>query len=180
MRFLLRAVVFGFLAACGASDDGEPSSPDASTCDRDGFAPANQTGERDDELGLLFYTGVRGAAPMIERLTIDLYFSLGAADEPHDFTFTAESLADCHTCVMLRSDCDESSCTNGKAFLVQSGTLSVETIGAIGTTLTGSLQSANFVEVTINPGDLETTPVPGGESWCLDSYSFTAPITGPL
>lgn len=188
-RILLSICLLGALAACGEDEgdadtpaDAAATSPDAESlvCDREGFATETHQAERDDELGLLFYTGERGVAPEVENLTIDLYFALGAADEVHDFSLTGESLADCHTCVLVRSGCGESNCSSGKTFLAQSGTLSITDIGDIGTQLQGSLQSARFAEVTIDPADLETTVVPDGATWCLDNYEFIAAVTGPL
>ncbi len=175
-------------SACGsdpAESELDASSADATTsadaslaCQREGFVLDSQRAERDDDLGVLFYTASRGSAPTIEYLTIDLYFSLGAVDGPQEFSLSGENLADCNTCVLMRSECDADGCANGKSYLAQSGTLSLSSVGAIGNNLQGSLQTARFAEVTIS-GDLQTTLVPGGESWCVDEYVFDAPVTAP-
>jgi hypothetical protein len=181
--FCALALCFG---ACG-DDGGEVTTPDASlptpdarpfACTHTGFTASSETVERDDDLGVLFYTARAGQAPNIEVLTFDLYFDLGATDAPHEFLFTAENLADCHTCLLMRRDCSGSTCATGKTFLAQEGNASVTAIGAGGSALQGSFQNLKLAEVTIGAG-LQTTLVPNGEGWCLDSYSFDEMITTP-
>jgi hypothetical protein len=187
---IARVVVLALLAsACGddggttAAADAAPvdaAAPDAQpgACTFTGFGSSTQLAERDTELNVLFYTARAGTAPEIELLTFDLYFPLGATDGVHDFTFTGESLADCHTCLQMRRECTGNSCISGKIFLAQEGTASVTQIGAAGTNLQGSLTNLRLAEVTIGMG-LETTLVPGGDTWCIDSYDFDQTITAP-
>ncbi len=167
------------IAACG-SDDPEADADAAPSCDHEGFAPTLQTAERDDDLGVLFYTATLGSAPSQQRLTFDFYFPLGASDGAQDLVFDGENLRDCHTCLVARRDCESRRCADGKAFLVQSGNASITAMGAEGGVFQGILTNAIFAEVTIAAPDLETTLVPDGETWCVDSLSFEAPVTGPL
>ncbi len=179
------------LLACACGDDGgvamapdaaffDANSTDAANfaCTYNGIAQATHLAERDTELELLFFTARAGVAPEIELLTFDLYFTLGATDAVHDFTFTGESLADCHTCLQMRRDCGGASCISGKKFLVQEGTASITQIGAAGTALQGTFTNLKLAEFTIGP-NLSTMLVPDGESWCIDSYSFDQAITSP-
>ena len=180
------------LLACGGADDGE-SSPDAAAsfdaadvqidaaaaCTHTGLAAETQTTERDDELGVLFYTATVGVAPNIERLTFDFYFPFGATDGPQDLVFDGENLRDCHTCLVARRNCESARCADGKAFLVQEGTASITAMGAAGTSVQGSIENAVFAEVTISVADLETTVVPGGETWCIDRLDFDSAISAP-
>jgi hypothetical protein len=176
-------------SACG-DDGGSGTPPDASpvdaagddaasvTCTHNGFTSTTELAERDDELGVLFYTARAGAAPNIELLTYDLYFPLGATDAVHEYTFTGENLADCHTCLQMRRDCTGASCISGQKFLVQEGSVSLTQVGAAGTQMQGTFSNLKLAEVTIGSG-LTTTLVPNGETWCIDSYSFDATITTP-
>lgn len=172
--------------ACGSGDesssnDASPTEADASdeACTHIGFADDNQAAERDDELGVLFFTATSGEFPTLQRLTFDFYFPFGATDGPQEITFDGENLRDCHTCLVARRDCDSASCASGKAFLVQSGTASIAAMGAVGTSFQGTISDAVFAEVTISPADLETTLVPNGERWCIDSLGIEASISAP-
>ena len=148
-------------------------------CSHAAFTPESQGVERDDELGVLFYTATAGTAPNIERLTFDFYFPFGATDGPQDVIFTGENLKDCHTCLVARRECESARCADGRAFLVQEGTASITAMGAAGTSFVGTLSNAVLAEVTISAADLETTLVPGGETWCIDSLMLDAPISAP-
>jgi hypothetical protein len=185
MRSQLCLALVLIAGACG--DDGsEMPAADAAPsvdaepvgCTHNGFAATAEVVERDDDLGVLFYTARTGVAPNLQLLTFDLYFDLGATDAVHDFVFTGENLADCHTCLQMRRDCNGATCVSGKAFLVQEGSASITAIGAGGSQLQGSFENLVLAEVTIGMG-LQTTLVPGGERWCLDSYSFDQTITTP-
>ena len=161
-----------------AAIDASPADGQAQACSFNGFTGDMQLAERDTELDVLFYTARSGTLPDQELLTFDLYFPLGATNAVHDFTFTGESLADCHTCLQMRRDCSATSCISGRIFLAQEGTASVSQIGESGTNLQGTLTDIRLAEVTIGMG-LETTLVPGGDTWCIDSYSFDQTITAP-
>jgi len=179
--------------ACGSRSTNTSESPDAAaadattlgsdakpaSCTHQGMIAQSESAERDDSLGVLFYTATSGTAPAIKRLTFDFYFSLGAADGPQNISFTGENLSDCHTCLLVRRDCESSRCKNGKAFIAQEGKADITALGAVGTSLQGVLQNVVFSEVTINPSGLSTTLVPGGETWCIDQYAIDTVITAP-
>ncbi len=179
------------LLGCACGDDGgNPAAPDAAqadangadagpvACTYDGFTSSTQLAERDVDLEVLFYTARAGVAPNIELFTYDLYFPLGATNAAHDFTFTGENLADCHTCLQMRRDCGGTSCISGQKFLAQEGSVSLTQVGAAGTQMQGTFTNLKLAEITIGSG-LTTTLVPGGETWCIDSYSFDTTITAP-
>ncbi|MCP4447229.1 MAG: hypothetical protein GY811_18050 [Myxococcales bacterium] len=174
------------LVSCGG-DESYSESPDAvlpavdaaaEACAHSGFTAETQDAERDDELGVLFYTATAGAAPNIERVTLDFYFPFGATDAPHSVVFNGENLKDCHTCLVVRRSCESDRCADGKAFLVQEGTAQVTAIGAAGTSFAGSISNAVFAEVSTSLADLETTVIPGGETWCIDQLDFEATVSG--
>lgn len=174
------------LFACGGDDDGDSADAageqiDAAvaSCTHTGLITETQSTERDDELGVLFYTATSGVAPNIERLTFDFYFPFGATDGPQELVFDGENLRDCHTCLVARRNCESARCADGKAFLVQEGTSSITALGGAGTSFQGTIENAVFAEVTISVADLETTLVPGGETWCIDSLDFDSAITAP-
>jgi hypothetical protein len=187
LRKLLTTLAFtiGVAASACGNDGGQSTPPDAALSDAEvaactftGFSAGTQIAERDTELGVLFYTARSGVAPDIELLTFDLYFPLGATDGVHDYTFTGETLADCHTCLQMRRNCGGNSCISGQKFLAQEGTVSITQVGPAGTAMQGSFSNLKLAEITIGP-NLSTTVVPGGDSWCIESYSFDQNITAP-
>jgi hypothetical protein len=179
MRAVYLLTTFLLCAACGGDDsgsqpDGSPAADAASVaCDLEGFSTGTETAERDDELGVLFYTASNA---QMQRLTADFYFSLGATDGPQTVSFTGEGLDTCSTCVSARTGCGSLSCET--TFIALSGTLTVTAMGGVGETLQGSLSNAVFAEAEIDAGTLETTLVPDGQRWCLDA-SFDVPVTAP-
>lgn len=182
MRVPTLAVLSALALGCGGDD--APETADAtssSSCTHNGLATDTQGGERDDDIGVFFYTAFAGDEPQLEKLTLDFYFPFGAADGPHELTFTGENLRTCHTCLMVRRNCESPRCADGKAFLVQSGSASITALGAAGTSFEGTLSNAVFAEVTIaiSEGEVETTLVPDGETWCIDSLAFDSAITAP-
>jgi len=172
------------LAACQAGPagpradggpDGAPSTADAApmSCGRTGFAAAEQRAERDDDLDVLFYTGLSSATAPLDRLTVDFYFTLGALDGTQVVDLAFEDPADCHTCVALYRGCSAATCALATVFLPASGLLEVEATGGAGDPFTARLD-ARLVEVTIE--DQHATPVPGGEVWCLEELALSATI----
>ena len=185
-RLLLLCALIAPILGCGDDQsqelaDAAPPALDAEAqaCTFAGFASSTELAERDDEIGVLLYTASSGVSPAIELLTFDLYFSLGANETPHEFSFSGQNLADCHTCLMIRRDCMAGNCSSGKAVLAQEGSATIPAIGAAGMPLQGTLSNIKFAEVTINIATQRTTLVPGGDTWCIDRYDFDQNVTGP-
>lgn len=177
---LLAAAAAAATSACGGGDDdGAASGPDAApACTTTGFAADQQLAERDDELGVLFYTAIAGVDPF-DRLTVDFYFDLGATDAPHTIPLAGDDLADCHTCLLLYRGCSGSLCTSATTFLATSGTLTVSATGGAGDPFTAALDDATFTEVVIDYSTQHAEPVADGETWCLDGQALSATITAP-
>ncbi len=177
MRYLLVTSLALALAACSDSPDEVPADAadlgDAPSCSRSGFTADNELAERDDELGVLFYTANTGT----DRLTIDFYFPLGTPDSAHSETLTGEGLDTCATCIFIKLACGALTCQT--SLMVQSGQLDITSMGAIGEPFTGSLSDAVFAEVMFESGTQRTTVVPGGETWCFENYAFSVQVTSP-
>ena len=129
------------------------------------------------------YNGGSASAEPMDIIAIEFFGGFGSP--PPTFapgTFTvAGSTADqnyetCGTCLLVREGCgSDGTCT--KYFFATGGSMTIETWGAVGGTFAGSLTDVDFEEVTIaSDGTYHSTPVPGGETWCIPSYSFTATI----
>lgn len=168
------------LCACGSDDSpgsaaADASGPDAGSgaCDRNGVVVSSETAERDPDLELLFYSARSDDG---EILSVDFYFSLGATDGPQTVELDGEGLDECHTCLLIRSGCQSVTCD--RRFMAQSGTLRIEAMGGVGSPLSGSLEGVVFAEAEVDAGSLETTLVPGGDTWCIDA-EFDVPVTAP-
>jgi hypothetical protein len=89
-------------------------------------------------------------------------------DQPGSYTLDGLNYADCGLCVLLLADCNNSyQCE--QVFFVSEGTLDILAINTHGGPFRAELRDAVFEEVTIEPGTYTSTPVQGGEGWCLDS-----------
>jgi len=52
-------------------------------------------------------------------------------------------------------------------------------MGNVGERFTGTITGLVLEEVTFDPFTWESTPVPGGEGWCIDTYPFDVDIDPP-
>ena len=94
----------------------------------------------------------------------DPYFGPSA---PGTYDLSGLNYADCALCMMVLQQCDdEYHCDKG--LFIESGTLEVNQLSLSGGSFNASLVNARFVEVTIDPETYQSTPVAGGESWCVD------------
>lgn len=152
----------------------------APACTRTGWEPegaalaaASLSGGEADALFLDSYSSDDGVP--YDILGLELYYYLGASDGPHAFTFTGENYETCHTCLLIYADCPEEG-TCGEAFLATSGTLTVTTNGGPGGRLVGTLTDVTLIEVTIDANTYVSTPVAGGDTWCIPTFAFDEEI----
>jgi hypothetical protein len=112
------------------------------------------------DLSFLYYTAQNSSNS--SSLSIEMYDILGVGT-PHPITNTnyAES-----TLILLILEDDGQGGT--RIFLANSGTITINSY----TNFSGSIDDANFVEVTIDPDNFASTPVLGGETRCLNNYIF--------
>ena len=87
--------------------------------------------------------------------------------------------ADCGLCLLILADCadvQETGCT--KYFYADEGSVTIDQFGQDGGTFSGSMSNVVFKEVTIDSETYTSTPVSGGETWCMDGTSFFATVGG--
>jgi hypothetical protein len=167
-------------------DGGPIVRTDAATggCAHEGFPRAFSRARADDEL--LHYSAIDNlAGDPTTLLWVQRFYSLGAVrmSEPQIIELRPESYADCSTCVLVLQSCtlgatlyDASACD--KIFLARAGTVELTYEGATGEELLGFLHDVELVEVEIDPDTFESTVVPGGETWCIPSYTFETEAIG--
>ncbi len=107
-----------------------------------------------------------GESGSIKKLQLELYGHTRTSDS---FVLSGENFADCSVCLSIFDGCDgqQGECT--RHFLAQSGLIELTTYND--TRLAGSISGVEAVEVIIGD-DYQSTPVPGGAGWCLDSLEF--------
>ncbi len=145
----------------------------AAACDRNGIATNHESGAAFSPFtDVLVYNGYSAPSDSGDLLIVELWFKYGATSTPHSHVFTGENYSTCHTCVTLKTGCQDSECQ--RTFLVQSGTLNVTTLDDGNNVVAGTVTDLVATEVTINPSTAVSTPVPGGETWCVPSHPFQA------
>ena len=159
--------------------------PDAPfTCDRDGFDPALQSAYRNESN--FFYQAQSSNAYPRDVLTIEFYYGFGdppPLTEPGTFaigeTSQEQNYQTCGTCLLIRTEC---TATDGcdKIFFATGGEVTLYEFGeAPGEPVAGDLIGVTYVEVTIDESTYVSTPVPGGEGWCIDTLTFEVELIDP-
>lgn len=166
-----------------SAPDGEEDSTDTSadtdtngpSCDNQGFTAAEELLDSDVDNGVFVYQAINAAGD--DALSIEFYGFGGTLlpilSGPGTYPIAANAddrnYATCATCVLLYANCTETSCDT---FLADSGNIVVTDVDPDLGVFTGTLEDATFVQVTINSTTFQSTPVPNGANWCIDSFAF--------
>jgi len=159
-----------------ADDTAPDTTPDTGpvvTCDRTGFTSVAE--DAGFTFGILNYPAQSTLGAPVDVLNIQYITDNGGASAPGTFTFTGENYSTCGNCLTIFVGCDENLGNCSKAFLADSGTMVLESIGDSETQLKGSLTDVVLVEVTVDNAFVSTV-VEGGETWCLPSHTFDLTI----
>ncbi len=151
----------------------ETTGETTQTCDRQGFTAVAQ--DAVELSGDIWYVAQTTLAAPVDVLNIETYVSLGGATASGQYLLKDEDYADCGNCVIAYVGCDADLNNCAKTFLAKGGTLDITTFGAEGAHFAGPLSGITLVEVTLD-GDYHATVVPGGETWCIDSFAFDAVV----
>lgn len=151
------------------------TTPDTtpSNCDKNGFTAAAQ--DAGVIFGIFTYIAQSTLDTPVDVLNLEFVEANGGATAPGTFVFDDTNYNACGNCLTLWMACDENLGNCQKKFMVQEGTLQVDTFGESGGTLAGHIDDAVLVEVTIDD-NFVSTPVANGETWCLDRYEFSTTI----
>ena len=123
--------------------------------------------QKDEPNQYLAYEGstAQNAAGQIDVLSVQIYSApqYGGPTTPGTYSLEGSNYETCGLCVLIYAGCDSSSCA--KTYFADEGSVTItELDGSFAATLNG----VKLKEVTINPVTFASTPVPGGELWCLD------------
>ena len=117
-------------------------------------------------------------------LQVELYSGWGGPSDPGIYRIEDDPVnanySTCHTCILILENMDWDTGIPERTFFATSGELNIVSIGPVGVQLTGMLNNVELIEVTIDPDTFESTPVPGGQTRCIDSFPFDTPIMGDV
>ena len=161
---------------CGTCADGDTCVAGACVvaCDLTGFTPDGDAAAYDPDAQLLMYAAWREGTALADYLTLELWQRYGAPTDTGTYALTDENYETCTTCVLISTGCDATACE--KTYLATAGDLNLVDVGVVGDPLSGWLENVTLVEVTIDPDTWVSTPVPGGQTWCLDEVLFDLTI----
>lgn len=160
----------------GAGGDGDSSpadgdDPSDAECTHDGFDILIHQATQDDSVPgqpMFMYQARDTDLAPFDELQILSYQAAPyyGPSTPGQYRLAGTNYADCGLCVLVVTDCDDGySCD--EVYFVSEGTLDVADFGAASGRFRAVLRDAVFLEVSIDPSTHETTPVPGGASWCV-------------
>jgi len=161
-----------------SAPDTNVSTPDVPVagCDKSSFAMVDQSFEAKTGFAAFRgYSSTDNTAP-IDSLSIELYASgsYTGATTTGTYTLAGHDYASCSNCVLVRAGCTESGCA--KTFFADVGDLVITQWDAAGGRFKANLVGVTAKEVTIDPDTFASTPVAGGETWCLDGLTVDAEI----
>lgn len=121
------------------------------------------------------YMAFSTTAPPGDMMVLDSYQGAPywGASEPGSYSLAGSNFADCSACLLIWYQCDENYACE-KAFLADEGALDIRSMNGVGSTFSATLHGVVFREVTIDSETYESTPVAGGDTWCLDGFQLEA------
>ncbi len=149
---------------------------DPADCDGNGFEVVS--GGITVQQDYLRYQGANAEVYPLDVLQIELYQMnpyLGPKT-PGTYSVDGENYVDCGLCLLLHAGCNDQGCQ--KTFFADEGELEITAIESDGGEFAATYHNVVFKEVTIGD-DWVSTPVEGGETWCLNDLSVSEVITVP-
>ncbi len=152
-----------------------------STCDYDTFSPVTvEAATYSPTYATILYTGKKAEDDPTDYVIVEIYYDMNGAHstvtEPGVYPLgqgTNSDYSTCADCVLVYLNYDYYEGTYDKVFFAAEGNLNVTSLELTeGTTFEGTLDDVTLVEVIIGDGFL-LTPVPDGETYCLDNHPFS-------
>jgi len=167
--------------AAAALPDAEPTpdaagdmAPAAPSCAEGGFDRLGFTAVEDDltpAQGVVTYSASSAPGTPYDSVVIQLYEGYENTPEaPGRFPLDGINFRDCGVCVLAFAGC-ESDGGCARQFYAQQGTVDITRLPDSGT-FAARLEDVVFDEVDIDWGSYVSTPIEGGETWCVDGVEF--------
>ena len=99
-----------------------------------------------------------------------MYSGEYGGQNPGSYEIDGSNYQDCGLCVLIYQGVEGQSAN--KTFYASSGGVEISEWDEATNTITATLTNAEFQEVTINDNTFVSTPVAGGETWCISSISL--------
>lgn len=164
----------------GMSDDMGMNQADMSgpgACDENGFNVTESFAEAPEDGTSFYYEIFDGDVdnPPFKQFSFEIYNEFGGVVTTQSFTFSGESYADCGVCLLAFRCSTADQCDT---FLAQKGDVTISQIGTNdGDMFEASFTDLEFAEVDVDMDTFETTPISGGDSWCIPSLTASETVT---
>jgi len=126
----------------------------------------------------MFYQGMSAASLPADVVYVEIWPSFGGPSTPGTYDLQLNgnhNYETCGLCPLLMANTNASTGPE-KLFYADTGTVEITSIGGIGSVFAATMHNVIFREVTIDESTAISTPVPGGETWCFDGYSFSQSV----
>ena len=153
------------------------------TCDIEGFNVAQAIAQRQGDQFSVVYA-VNNASEPYDMLQVEIYGGdFGGPTGPGTYQLDGSNYATCGLCVVARTNCSQNAGCQ-KTFYASEGVVQIDTFSADADRLVATVQNIVMQEVTIDSQSYQSTPVAGGQSWCiaetrLDGVFQTADVDVP-
>lgn len=157
-----------------ASDPPDTSGPPPESCDKAGFTPVKELLDIQKAKSFFAYQAQSAEAPPLDIFMLQSYQGapyLGPS-APGSYDLAGANFEDCGLCLLALGGCTGPQ-TCAKSYFADEGVVHVSEWEE-GGSFAGTLEGVLLREVTIDDS-YHSTPVPGGETWCMDGYSFDVP-----
>ena len=160
----------------GAEDNSEPTTEGPVECTYDRFPVAMHQATQDNSVAgqpMFIYQARNTSNSPFDELQILSYQAepYYGPSEAGDYSLAGSNYADCALCVLVIGDCNDSYQCD-QVFFASEGTLQIDRLNDSGGPFRATLVDAVFEEVSIDAATYRSTPVPGGETWCIDEVSI--------
>jgi len=152
-----------------ASDSSDPT--DANACTYDGFSAILAQASFQPEYDFAAIEAFSGEIQPYDILSLEFYGGdFGGPTGPGSFPIDGSNYADCGLCVLVYQGFEGNDAAT--YFFATEGGVEITAWDANAGTISGSLTNAILKEVTIDPQSYQSTPVAGGETWCIPGITL--------
>ena len=143
------------------------------TCSRNGFRTARRMATT-EAFGIQ-YAALNTAGTPYDVMLVQIYRDFDGPTSPGTYSLDGINYADCGLCLLAFSGCNGQQCE--KTWYAEAGSVDITAIGTgVGQQFAATLHDVVFDEVTINDTTWVSTPVPGGQTWCVGEYAYDEEI----
>ena len=137
-------------------------------CVLTGFEPETSFVQSTD-FGLQ-HVGIHGDEEHV--MLTQIFREFGGPRVPGEYSLDGINYRDCGLCLIAQRDCSDGFCE--KTFYADEGRVVITELQP--GRFAAQFEDVVFHEVTIDPDTQVSTRLPGGDSWCVDNYSFDEPF----